>query len=94
MKDKKYKAKKVAGLIVGLSLAQAGGIILPGMDVLSVVQAAEQEVSSEELAQAVAETLQSWMQLWIKVYWMILSGRHRDWMCPVMMRQQWHSFRR
>ena len=57
MKDKKYKAKKVAGLIVGLSLAQAGGIILPGMDVLSVVQAAEQDVSSEELAQAVAETL-------------------------------------
>lgn len=57
MKNKKYKAKKMAGLIVGLSLAQAGGIILPGMDVLSVVQAAEQEVSSEELAQAVAETL-------------------------------------
>lgn len=57
MKNKKYKAKKMAGLIVGLSLAQAGEIILPGMDVLSVVQAAEQEVSSEELAQAVAETL-------------------------------------
>ena len=57
MKNKKYKAKKMAGLIVGLSLAQVGGIILPGMDVLSVVQAAEQEVSSEELAQAVAETL-------------------------------------
>ena len=57
MKNKKYKAKKMAGLIVGLSLAQAGGIILPGMDVLSVVQAAEQEVSSEELAQAVAETV-------------------------------------
>ena len=57
MKNKKYKAKKMAGLIVGLSLAQAGGIILPGMDVLSVVQAAEQEVSSEELAQAVTETL-------------------------------------
>ena len=57
MKNKKYKAKKMAGLIVGLSLAQAGGIILPGMDVLSVVHAAEQEVSSEELAQAVAETL-------------------------------------
>ena len=55
--NRKHKAKKIAGLIVGLSLAQAGGMVVPEMNVLSIVQAAQQEVSSEELAQAVAETL-------------------------------------
>ena len=56
--NNKNKAKKIAGLIVGLSLAQAGGIVIPAADIASVVQAAQQEFTSEELAEAVAQTLE------------------------------------